>query len=450
MSVAVGAAVPAAVAAARRPARAPRAARATVRVVTFAQVVLWTVGLGNLARVPSFSGGTRAAPLLATDAAVAMLLVAGALAAVVGRSLWLDGVARAGVLFAAIGGAGALAAAPRFGLSPRELAFSLAYLARWAAYFGVYVVVVNSVRRDDLPALVTTLERVTLAFALFGIAQSLFLPGFAQVVYPESVVTVDWDAQGRRMVSTFLDPNFAGAFVVFGLVLAAARAAAGSRRHLVSLAAFLVALALTVSRSSFLAAVVGIGVVVTVAGVSRRLARFGVVAIAGAALAAPSLLGLAREFNKLTVDASALQRLVAWAQAARLFVDSPIFGIGFNTYGFVLRSYGVDVGALASSFSLDGGLIYVAVLTGVVGLAAFVAMLVRVGVRARRVWRDASATADERAVAIATVAATCALVVHSLFVNSLLLPLLMAPLFVMWGAVGVVSHALDARGVERS
>lgn len=417
---------------------------ATVRVVTFVQLVLWMIGLGNLARVPSFGGGTRAAPLLATDGAVALLLIAGALSVAVGRSLILDGVARGGALFVAIGGGSALAAAPRFGLAASELAYSLAYLARWAAYFAIYVVVVNCVRRADVPTLTRTLERVILGFASFGVVQAIFIPGFAQVVYPESVVTVDWDAQGRRLVSTFLDPNFAGALIVFGVVLATARIATGARQRLAPLAVLLVALTLTVSRSSFLAALVGLGIVAGVAGASRRLARFGVLVVAAAALAAPTLLALAREYNKLTVDASALQRLVAWAQAARLFADSPIFGIGFNTYGFVLRSYGFDVGRLASSFSLDGGLIYIAVLTGVVGLATFVAMVVRLCARARRVWRDDRATAHERAVAIATVAATCALLVHSLFVNSLLLPLLMAPLFALWGAVGTVSHALDA------
>lgn len=418
------------------------AAGAPLRVVAVARVLLWAVFLGNLARVPSFSAGTRAAPLLATDVAVGVLLVVGALAAGLGRSLLVDGVARAGALFVVIGGASAIAATQRFGLSSRDLLVSLAYLVRWAAYFGVYVVVANSLRRQDLPSLVTTLERMIFAFAVFGIAQSVFLPGFAQRVYPDSVVTVDWDAQGRRLVSTFLDPNFAGALVVFGLLLSAARVAAGAGRRTAPLSVLVVALALTVSRSSVLAAVVGVGVIVVVAGASRRLARFGVGVVACAALAAPWLLGLAREYNKLTLDASALQRLISWAQAARIFVDSPLFGIGFNTYGFVLPAYGVDVGRLASSFSLDGGLIYVAVLTGVVGLVVYVAMLSRVGAHARLVWRHPDASPDERALALATVAATWALVVHSLFVNSLLLPLLMAPLTIMWGAVAVASHEL--------
>jgi O-antigen ligase len=155
--------------------------------------------------------------------------------------------------------------------------------------------------------------------------------------------------------------------------------------------------------------------------------------------AVPRLITFAAAFNKLSVDASALQRFVAWSRALRVFADSPIVGVGFNTYGYVGRFYGFDATG-TSAFALDGGLLFIAVMTGIVGLGLYVAMLAFIMVRARRVWRDASANAQERGVAVGVAAITVAMIVHSLFVNSLLLPFLMEPLWLLWAVPFVVSR----------
>jgi O-antigen ligase len=106
-------------------------------------------------------------------------------------------------------------------------------------------------------------------------------------------------------------------------------------------------------------------------------------------------------------------------------------------------------------FGLDGGLLFIAVMTGVVGLTLFVAMMGLVVMRARRVWRDTTASAQERGVAVGVAAMTAAMVVHSLFVNSLLLPFLMEPLWLLWAVPFVVrrpglqSRRREARGDAR-
>jgi hypothetical protein len=100
----------------------------------------------------------------------------------------------------------------------------------------------------------------------------------------------------------------------------------------------------------------------------------------------------------------------------------------------VSRAYGWDpVGG--QSYTLDGGLLFVTVMTGVVGLSLYLLMLGFVVRRCRRVWRDASASAQARGTALGAAAGTAALVVHSLFVNSLLLPFIMQPLWILWGIV---------------
>jgi len=410
-----------------------------LRPVTALRVAVAAMVLGNLGRVPVFSTAVKDAPLLMNDVALVVVLVLGAAACLRAQSLRLDRVALAALAFAAVGVFSAVLGARRFALTGTQLVFSLAYLARWLAYFGVYVVVVNGASRDDVPALWRTYERMALAFAGFGIVQSLFLPGFAQLVFPEETTTVRWDHQGHRMVSTLLDPNFAGAFVLLPLLVLLARLTYGERVPRWKLVVLFGALLMTVSRSTVLALVAGGIVLVAVRGLNRRLAAIG----GGAALAilpfVPVLVRVAASFNKLTVDDSALKRVVSWVQALTVWGDNLWLGVGFNTYGFVLPRYGFEATAMNSSFSVDGGLLFIAVMTGIVGLLFYGRMLVVIGRRCRAVWRDAARDGFERGTALGVAAGTVAIVVHSAFVNSLLLPFIMEAQWLLWGLVFVIA-----------
>ncbi len=415
------------------------------------RAALFLLVVGNIGRIPIADSAGKQAPFLVNDFVVLAILVIAGVEAMRRREFNLDWPAGLGVLFAIVGAVAAVLAVPHFGLSGFELAFSLAYLFRWGAYFGLYVAAINLLVRSDVRGLIAAFDASVLIFAIFGIIQAAFLPGFAQLVYPESVLYADWDPQGHRLVSTFLDPNYAGALLTIGLLLYAGRLSSGERVPIWRVAVMLTALLLTLSRSSFAALGVGLVVVLLIRGFSTRMLKVvGVLALL-ATPAIPRLITFAAAFNKLSVDASALQRFVAWSRALRVFADSPIVGVGFNTYGYVGRFYGFDATG-TSAFALDGGLLFIAVMTGIVGLALYVAMLAFVMFRARRVWRDSSASSQERGVAVGVAAITVAMIVHSLFVNSLLLPFLMEPLWLLWAVPFVVSrsHAKQASTAEAS
>jgi O-antigen ligase len=160
-----------------------------------------------------------------------------------------------------------------------------------------------------------------------------------------------------------------------------------------------------------------------------------------AVLALPKLLDFARANNKLTIgDASALARLTSWFRGWQVFSDHPIIGIGINTWGFVQERYGWPRGTV-SSYAIEGGLLFVAAMTGIVGLAFYVGMLWTIFARARRVWRDRAASSSHRGIAIGAAATIPAILVHSLFSNSLFLPYLMEPLWVLWGLAVVLGDA---------
>jgi O-antigen ligase len=312
------------------------------------------------------------------------------------------------------------------------------------AYLGVYVVILNTARDGEAESLWRTLERMVLAFAAFGLVQAVFLPGFAQVVYPETGEQMVWDHQHHRLVSTLLDPNFAGALVLLPLLVQLARIAYGAPVARWKPLLLTAALFATFSRSSVLALAVGGLVILAATGLRRRLVRFAGVAALLALPFVPVLVAVGTRYAKFTVsDESAMARTVNWLRAATVFADHPVLGVGFNTYGFVQRRYGWDITG-RDAFGLDGGLLFIAVLTGLVGLACYLAMLGIGARRARRLWCDPGAAPEARGTALGVGAAVPALVIHSCFSASLLLPFIMEPLWVLFGVVFLQARARRA------
>ena len=415
-------------------------------VVMRCAIVLMLVA--SLGRIPVISTGTAEAPLLVNDICVMAMVAAGLFSGLVSRSFRLDPVAGFALTFAAVGGISALLAIPRYGLTPFELFVSLAYLARWLVYLGIYLVTINVVRRDDVMPVWHTLEATMLAFAAFGIIQAIFIPHFAQVVYPESRVFVDWDEQGHRLVSTVLEPNMAGGMIMIVLLIQLAQLAGGERVALWKPFVMFAALVATLSRSSFVGLFVGGFVILLVRGLTRRMLRFGLLVLLVVIAALPKLVEFAQAYAKLSIDASAMTRVTNWLRALRIFSDSPIIGVGFNTYGYVAERYGYSRVGLAGN-STDGGLLFIAVITGVVGLSLYLAMLWTVVRRCRRVWRNGTLPPAYRSLATGIGAATLAICVHSLFVNSLLTVFIMEPLWLLWGIVSVIMWTIEPTPAER-
>lgn len=410
-----------------------------LRTAVVLQVVLLLMVVANLGRIPVFSTGERDAPILVNDIAVAVLIVTAGLAMLQQRSMRLDRTAFCALTFAALGLLSAVLGVPRFGLTATEVLIGLAYLARWLFYFAVYIVVINAVRLRDVDAVWSAFEKAVLIFAAFGIVQSALFPDFALMVYPDARAYDDWDPQGRRLVSTLLDPNFAGALILMPLLVHLGMLAAGARLPAWKPVLLFAALLLTLSRSSLLAFVVAGAVLLTLTGLSRRLLKWAAAVGVLLLAALPKLLELAASFGKLSIsDASSALRIVAWLRGLQVFADNPVIGIGFNTWGFVQERYGWERSA-ASTYGLDGGLLFIAVLTGVVGLALYLGILGLAAARARRVWRDTTRSPEHRGMGAGVVAITVMIVVHSMFTNSILLPILMESLWVLWGLVAVIA-----------
>jgi hypothetical protein len=391
----------------------------TLSLVALVQGLILLLLTANLGRIPVVSAGESSAPLLVNDIAVALVVLLGLVAGIATRSFRIDRPGLITLVFAAIGASSAFATARAYGFAPFELALSLAYLARWMLYFGVYLALINLVKQRDVNGVWSAVETALLIFAGFGVVQALFLPGFAQLVYPDSRAYLDWDIQGHRLVSSVLEPNIAAAMLLIGLLVQLAQISVGVRVPRWRPVLLLVALVLTLSRSGALGLVAGVGTILLVRGLSKRLLRWIVGVAALVLMALPQLMRFAAAYGKFSTGGSAAARVLSWVQALRVFRDHPLFGVGFNTFGFVQERYGyVRFGTAA--YSSDGGLLFIAVLTGVVGVCVYIWMLLAITRRCRAIWRDHERPPEHRGLAIGTVAVIVGLCVDSVFVNSLL------------------------------
>ena len=220
-----------------------------------------------------------------------------------------------------------------------------------------------------------------------------------------------WDPHYKRIFGIFLDPNFMGIMTVLTILGWFFEKPAKS---VWLIRAFLLAtLAFTYSRGSFLA-LAGAGAYY--AWVRKKFWVIGVMGVIGAV----AWFGLPRpggEGVKLERTASIEGRINNWREGAAMFRRYPLLGVGYNALRYA-RNQPTKNHAGAG---WDNSLLIVATTTGMVGLMVFLIFL-------KEVWRQKSLIIKLTFLAI---------IIHSLFVNSLFYPWVM-----MWGWIVIGSAHL--------
>ncbi|MBZ5564153.1 MAG: O-antigen ligase family protein, partial [Acidobacteriia bacterium] len=162
-----------------------------------------------------------------------------------------------------------------------------------------------------------------------------------------------------------------------------------------------------------------------------------VVAFAILFLLAPYLVRHAEEYNRFTLsDASALHRVESWLVCFRLIRDNFFFGIGFNTLPYVLPRYGYLAGG-GSAFGLDGGLLAIFALSGVLGLAGYCYLIGKVLLTSRWIY----ANSDDRLYRVIAKGASASLLVivtSSFFTSALLYLFIMEFYWVAFALLNVL------------
>jgi O-antigen ligase/glycosyltransferase involved in cell wall biosynthesis len=235
------------------------------------------------------------------------------------------------------------------------------------------------------------LRRLAAAFAVTAVLSAIAavaqysVPGFP-IPMIDAVVLADgtkvWRASGL-----FEDPNFLGAFLGLAVVAfagAAAHARAWAKAALWLAAAGMCAgaLALTLSRGSWVGTLVGLVVVALTAPGARRtpiLAAGAALLVAAALLAPTAVRERAISSASVTTDASAATRLQLYGSAASMARDHWLFGVGLGAFDKAYPRYGG--GRIVKPHEVPVSLV---AQTGLPGLFAEVAIVLGIAIELRR------------------------------------------------------------------
>jgi len=300
-----------------------------------------------------------------------------------------------------------------FNLSFDRFLISFLYLARFVAYALIYFIFKEfdaKFKQKINYALIFSGSMVV----LLGFVQYFFYPSLRNLFY------LGWDEHLYRLFSSFLDPNFAGAFfAIFSLFVVNFIPDLFKKKKWLMLSIFgmvlistISALYLTYSRSALILFVVG---VVTYLALKNKK-KLIVVALVGMILL---IFLLPKSFqtegtNFLRITSSN-SRIDSASEAIKIFSKSPIYGVGFNAYRYAQNKLGMNNSiwqVTHSGAGTDNCFLFVLATTGIVGFIAYLYLLfkiMRLGILKR----------NKNKYAIALVSSLTGLVVGSIFVNSL-------------------------------
>lgn len=290
--------------------------------------------------------------------------------------------------------------------------------------------------------------------SILFLVSTMVILGYVQLlVYPSlQNISGGWDPHRFRMVATWLDPNFFGAFLAMTLpyavclLLRPARVVPASepeskqrgsrvkpRMTWVFSIFILLDILLTRSRSTFVAMFIAATICgilfllkVRVVPAVKKLASLGAVFIFLCIALAVVLLGN-RATNVFIHDPTVSMRLEAYQVVWRKLVEpNSIIGVGYNSYQFAAKNAGIisnfNIHSRAGS---DNSIFTLLVTTGVFGTALFLApMLIAATFHIRRFLQT------QQVYSLCFIWATIVLLIHSQFTSSLLYPhLLMTYIF---------------------
>jgi O-antigen ligase len=276
---------------------------------------------------------------------------------------------------------------------------------------------------------------------VLGFLQLKFFPSFLELgLYLEG-----WDPHIGRLLSTWFDPNFIGGYLAFLLPVTLALGLYFKRNKKVRMAIILfgisaiglLALYLTFSRSGYLALIVSLGILAFFKSRKLLLALI-IVSVIGFSLspraqertieAVDSAKGLIGLDSQKPLDPTAQLRVYSWQFAREIITDYPLLGAGFGRYAFEINERGHGLLSDHSSGGSDSSLLTIWAQTGIFGLLSYLAIGFVAAITAiRRIWKKND---FDSYLLLGLLSGFAGMMVHSVFVNSLLYALMMVYLWI--------------------
>jgi len=299
-------------------------------------------------------------------------------------------------------------------LGINNLLISSLYLVRWIAYALLYVIVSEFDKKFKNRISYLLLISGTIV-VLLGYVQFFFYPSLRNLYY------LGWDEHLYRMFSSFLDPNFAGAFFVLFFAFAVSFIPGFLKKKnwlqfaVASLVAVLTtgALYLTYSRSALVMFAITV-VSYLVLQKKKKLIFFALTLIILLKFILPK--SFSTEGTNFLREVSSKARIKTVQEALIVIQKNPLYGVGFNAYRYAGNRLGIVTGpswqVSHGGAGTDNSFLFVLATTGIIGLVAYIYLLfkiVKLGLFNRK----------KSKYAIVFVSLLAGLAINSLFINSL-------------------------------
>lgn len=306
-----------------------------------------------------------------------------------------------------------------------EFIISFSYWLRWVVYALTLPLVYDLTKK--IPEVS---ERITSMLIVSGVALAFF--GFIQLaVFPDFTafaISAGWDPHRGRLLSTFFDPNFTGAFLSLTFALGFTKIGKVSFRLLFPIMLILaLAILLTFSRSSWML----LGIIILVFGFFKKPSLI-LVSIALGLSAYLIVPRIQTRIAGITDPAdSAHFRILSWKNTLEIVSENIFTGIGFNAFRYAQVEFGFfswqdPLGGHAGAGS-DSSLLLVLATTGVVGLFLYICIFGYLLYHAYGL--------RERLLPLLFFASILGLLVESNFINSLFFPPIMIWIWLVGGLI---------------
>src|SRR5579872_6874697 len=222
-------------------------------------------------------------------------------------------------------------------LKPVEEMIAFFYLVRWVAYMSIFwgVIQLEHQFRKKLQILLFV---DGLVFVVIGFLQYFFYPNLNNLFYQ------GWDNHIYRLFSSFLDPNFAGSFLVLYLIYVAGYLFIKEynyKHNLIlicsSLISTLIAIFLTYSRSALLMLIISCVTFFELLGRIKYIIYLFLILGVFIILASPFF--YIENINLFRTNSS-LERVMDLEKGLTIFRDHPILGVGFDSYRYAQYQIG--------------------------------------------------------------------------------------------------------------
>lgn len=384
----------------------------TISSIGIVSILCGTICVGQLARVPLAQQGGG---LLVSDIGVGIVLLYGAIAAFLGavpigkliRALRIYCYTVAPFFMWAF----SVLVAHEYALGVHSFFIASLYLIRLCALSLLF----------PLLCLFVSAKAAQIAFLwMYG---ALLALGYAQLaVLPSLVGNINgWDPHIHRMVGTWFDPNFFGACIAMGIL----PVLYWSRGNIILLAASLGALALTGSRSSWIAVIAAICLTAFVFLLQGSITVYWKKGVyLGLLLGCLSCIGIGSLFfDRISTffvhDPTVALRATAYADTwHRLVEPNIVFGVGYNAYQFSAKEAGlIQDFSIHSRAGSDNSVVTLLVTTGIIGtLLFFIPFLCGL------YWHGRQWLLYKKSNSLVFIWSMIVLVTHAQFENSLLYP----------------------------